>query len=47
MLEGVAHGEALDLSRHSVHTEVKAATYAGLDYRQSSGQHILECVLDL
>jgi SHS2 domain-containing protein len=47
MLEGVAHGEPLDPGRHVLHTEVKAATYAGLSYRQSDGHHILECVLDL
>ena len=46
-LEGTAQGEPLDLDRHVLHTEVKAATYAGLAYRQSKGQHILECVLDL
>ena len=46
-LQGIAHGEPLDLARHTLHTEVKAATYAGLSYRQSKGQHILECVLDL
>lgn len=47
VLEGAAHGEPLDPERHILHTEIKAATYAGLDYRQSDGQHILECVLDL
>ena len=47
VLEGEACGETLDLERHVLHTEVKAATYAGLSYRQSDGSHILECVLDL
>jgi tRNA nucleotidyltransferase (CCA-adding enzyme) len=47
VLEGVAYGEPLDLDRHTTYTEVKAATYAGLCYRQLGGQHILECVLDL
>jgi tRNA nucleotidyltransferase (CCA-adding enzyme) len=46
-LEGVAHGEPLDPARHTIHAEVKAATYAGLSYRQCAGQHFLECVLDL
>ena len=46
-LEGLAHGEPLDLDKHTVRTEVKAATYAGLSYRQEAGQHILRCVLDL
>lgn len=46
-LQGIAQGEPLDPARHTLHTEVKAATYAGLAYRQKAGQHILECVLDL
>jgi SHS2 domain-containing protein len=46
-LNGTVRGEPLDLDRHILHTEVKAATYAGLSYRQTAGQHILECVLDL
>ena len=46
-LRGTARGEPLDLARHTLYTEVKAATYAGLSYRQQAGQHILECVLDL
>jgi SHS2 domain-containing protein len=46
-LQGVAYGEPLDGAHHTLHTEVKAATYAGLSYRRSEGQHILECVLDL
>ena len=46
-LEGLALGEPLALDRHTLHTEVKAATYAGLAYRQTEDKHILECVLDL
>ena len=46
-LDGVALGEPLDLDRHVLHTEVKAATYAGLAYRQTGESHILECILDL
>lgn len=46
-LHGTAHGEPLDLERHILYTEVKAATYAGLAYHQRDGHHILECVLDL
>jgi SHS2 domain-containing protein len=47
VLKGAARGELLDPERHTVYTQVKAATYAGLSYRQSDGQHILECVLDV
>ena len=46
-LKGTVHGALLDPARHALHTEVKAATYAGLAYRREHGQHILECVLDL
>lgn len=46
-LEGLAMGEPLDLCRHEVHTEIKAATYSGLDYVASDGQYIIQCVVDL
>lgn len=46
-LQGVARGAPLDPARHTLQTEIKAATYAGLSYRRSGDQHILECVLDL
>jgi tRNA nucleotidyltransferase (CCA-adding enzyme) len=46
-LQGVARGEPLDPDRQTLHTEIKAATYAGLSYRRSGDRHILECVLDL
>jgi len=46
-LEGLAMGEPLDPDRHEVHTEVKAATYSGLDYVLSGGQYIVQCVVDL
>jgi SHS2 domain-containing protein len=44
---GVAGGEPFDPDKHSVKTEVKAATYAGLEYRVEKGQHILRCILDV
>ena len=44
---GAARGEELDLNRHEVKTEVKAATYAGLKYESIGGLHALECVLDV
>jgi SHS2 domain-containing protein len=46
-LEGIAEGEPLDRDRHEVHTEVKAATYAGLAYRIQDNRHIVQCVVDL
>ena len=47
ILEGTACGEALDSSRHIIHTEVKAATYSGLDYRREQDRYIIQCVVDL
>jgi SHS2 domain-containing protein len=46
-LEGYAEGEPLDLERHEVYTEIKAATYAGLDYRKQGNLWIVQCVIDL
>ena len=47
VLEGVAYGEPLDAERHEPHTEVKAATYSGLDYRAEAGHYVIQCVLDV
>ncbi len=47
ILEGTACGETLDSQRHIIHTEVKAATYSGLDYRQEKGRYVVQCVIDL
>ena len=47
VLEGTACGEALDPVRHTIHTEVKAATYSGLDYRRDQDRYIVQCVVDL
>ena len=47
ILEGIACGEALDLHRHIIHTEVKAATYSGLDYYREQDLYIVQCVVDL
>ncbi len=45
---GVAHGEQFSRARHSVKTEVKGATYSGLEYSKTpEGAHILRCVLDV
>jgi SHS2 domain-containing protein len=47
VLEGIACGEPLDPKRHQVYTEVKAATYSGLDYRQEGDRYMVQCVVDL
>lgn len=47
ILEGTACGEMLDLRRHTIYTEVKAATYSGLIYRQEQDCYMVQCVVDL
>ena len=47
VLEGTACGERLDSQRHETHTEVKAATLFGLEYRCEGGRHVIQCVLDV
>ena len=47
MLEGIAWGEPLDPERHQLYTEVKAATYYGLDYRVEDGHYVIQCVVDV
>ncbi|HBR16042.1 MAG TPA: hypothetical protein DD725_00320 [Deltaproteobacteria bacterium] len=46
-LKGTVFGEPLNLDKHSVKTEVKAATYAGLRYEVKEGQHSVQCILDV
>ncbi|MBI3752509.1 MAG: archease [Deltaproteobacteria bacterium] len=46
-LKGTAYGEPLDIDRHSVKTEVKAATYSGLLYEEKDGKHTVQCILDV
>lgn len=47
VLEGIACGEPLDRDRHEIHTEVKAATYCGLEYCSEPGRYTIQCVVDL
>ncbi len=47
ILEGVATGEPLDLNRHEIHTEIKAATYFGLAYRCEADRYVIQCVVDV
>ncbi len=46
-LKGTVYGEPFDLDKHTVKTEVKAATYAGLRYEEKQGQHMVQCILDV
>jgi len=42
-----AYGERFDIDKHTVETEVKGATYSGLNYEESDGAHVLTCILDV
>jgi len=46
-LTGRVTGEPFDPDKNEIKTEVKAATYSGLSYREAEGQHVLECVIDV
>lgn len=46
-LNGWLSGEPVDLSRHAVDSDVKAATYGGLLVRHDDDGWLLRCVLDL
>ena len=46
-LVGECFGEKIDLKRHKVKTEAKAATYSGLKYEKRVGKHYLQCVIDI
>ena len=46
-LEGLARGETLDLARHEPQTEIKAATFHGLEIRQTNGGVEADVVFDL
>ena len=46
-LKGKAFGEEIDLDKHKVKTEVKAATYSGLKYEERDNKYYLRCVLDI
>ncbi len=44
---GRLFGEPIDLEKHTAKTEVKAATYSGLSYKETEGKHVFECILDV
>ena len=46
-LEAEAFGERIDQEKHTIKTEVKAATYYGLKYETKGNEHILQCVVDV
>lgn len=47
VVEGRLYGEPIDLERHAVEIEVKAATYGGLLAERTESGWRLRCVLDL
>ena len=45
---GTAFGERFDMESIAVETEVKGATYSGLEYsRGPAGEHVFTCILDV
>ncbi len=44
---GIVRGEEIDASRHELKTEVKAATYFGLELHEEGELITLQCVLDI
>ena len=41
------YGEMLNIRKHDVKTEVKAATYSGLKFEEKDGSFMLQCILDI
>ena len=46
-LNATAYGEPLNIQKHDIKTEVKAATYAGLKFERKDDKYILQCILDV
>jgi len=46
-LSATVRGEALDPARHTVHTEIKAITFHGLDVRETSDGWVVQVIFDL
>jgi len=46
-LEAIAVGEPLAPDKHQFRTEVKAATYFGLEHYTAGNQHVFQCVVDV
>lgn len=47
ILRARAFGERLDIKKHSIKVEAKAATYHGLKYEIKDSRHYLQCVVDV
>lgn len=46
-LTGTAYGEKLDVEKHEVKTEVKAATYGSLSVKKEGNDFVAKCVVDV
>lgn len=46
-LKARIYGEVIDVQRHFLKTEVKAATYSGLKVYELTGKYYAECVVDV
>jgi len=46
-LEGIALGEAIDREKHKLKTEVKGASYSGLEVREEKGEFLAQCIVDV
>lgn len=46
-LSGTASGEKLDIRKHAIKTEVKAATYGSLSVKKEGKYFIAKCVVDV
>ncbi len=46
-IEGKAFGEPLDIKKHGIKTEVKAATYQGVKFEEKEGKYYAQCVVDV
>jgi len=46
-LKGVVRGEPIDYNKHTIKTDVKAATYHDLHVREENGRYSVRMILDL
>ena len=47
MLKGKAKGEKINLDKHNIKTEVKAATYSALKVEKENSAWLVQCILDV
>ncbi|MCX8190387.1 MAG: archease [Candidatus Diapherotrites archaeon] len=47
MIHLFARGEAIDVKKHRLKTEVKGATYSGLRIIGKKGNYMAQCILDV